>query len=500
MSTEKCPIYIPGEEWTREKIYRAIEEAKIIADEELKLDYFPIQVEIVTTEQMIDAFASSGIPVNYHHWSFGKRFIESESYYRHGGGLAYELVINSDPCIAYYMEDNSMTHQALVTAHAVFGHNSFFKSNAVFQEWTHPSSIIDYFIFARRYIAGCEERYGVSAVEQVLDACHSVRHYAYDRYKPPPVFSMVEEEKRQRERADYLERQINILWHTIPKKQTVEKIVDERFPQEPQENILYFIEKNAPELPVWKREIIRITRKIAQYFYPQNVTQIMNEGWASFVHHYIMNRFYDKGLITNGAMQEFLASHTSVLHQRRLDEDNGLFYINPYALGFAVYTDIKRICEHPTEEDRVWFSNLAGSDWLQALHFAIKNFKDESFILQYLSPKVIRDFRLFSILDDDSKNVYEIMGYQHIRNTLASQYDLSLLVPHIEVYNVDRRGDRTLTLRYCPINRKLLHENDAKKTLLYVEKLWEFPVELVTDTPQEGEIKRLWRVENGKFV
>ena len=37
-------------------------------------------------------------------------------------GLAYELVINSDPCIAYLMEENSVTLQALVIAHACFGH------------------------------------------------------------------------------------------------------------------------------------------------------------------------------------------------------------------------------------------------------------------------------------------------------------------------------------------------------------------------------------------
>ena len=77
---------------------------------------------------MLDAYASVGMPVNYRHWSFGKQFIASEKSYRRGHmGLAYEIVINSDPCIAYLMEENTMPMQALVMAHACFGHNSLLQ-------------------------------------------------------------------------------------------------------------------------------------------------------------------------------------------------------------------------------------------------------------------------------------------------------------------------------------------------------------------------------------
>jgi stage V sporulation protein R len=75
--------------------------------------------------------------------------------------------------------------------------------------------------------------------------------------------------------------------------------------------------------------------------------------------------------------------------------------INPYALGFAMMSDIRRICEDPTDEDRAWFPDIAGSDWRKTLDFAMRNFKDESFIAQYLSPKLIRDFHFFAVLDDD---------------------------------------------------------------------------------------------------
>ena len=108
------------------------------------LDTYPNQLEVITAEQMMDAYASVGMPVNYRHWSYGKEFIANERSYRRGQmGLAYEIVINSDPCISYLMEENTTAMQALVIAHAAYGHNSFFKGNYLFRLWTDASSIID---------------------------------------------------------------------------------------------------------------------------------------------------------------------------------------------------------------------------------------------------------------------------------------------------------------------------------------------------------------------
>ena len=82
--------------------------------------------------------------------------------------------------------------------------------------------------------------------------------------------------------------------------------------------------------------------------------------------------------------------------------------INPYALEFAMYTDIQRICEHPTDEDRRWFPDIAGAPWLPTLDHAMRNYKDESLIGQFLSPKLMRDFRLFSIHDDEKQHKMEV--------------------------------------------------------------------------------------------
>src|SRR5512146_2293530 len=150
-------------------------------------------------------------------------------------GLAYEIVINSDPCIAYLMEENTMMMQALVIAHAAYGHNSFFKGNYLFRTWTSADSIVDYMIFARNYIADCEERYGEHEVEHLLDACHALMNVGVDRYKRPPRLSLLKERERQREREAYLQSQVNELWRTLPMRPEEEAAVAERrFPPEPE--------------------------------------------------------------------------------------------------------------------------------------------------------------------------------------------------------------------------------------------------------------------------
>ena len=97
---------------------------------------------------------------------------------------------------------------------------------------------------------------------------------------------MQKESAARREREAYLQSQVNELWRTLPNEHTpLPEETDDRYPPEPQENLLYFAEKNAPLLEPWEREVIRIVRKVGQYFYPQRQTQVMNEGWATFWHY-----------------------------------------------------------------------------------------------------------------------------------------------------------------------------------------------------------------------
>jgi spore cortex formation protein SpoVR/YcgB (stage V sporulation)/intein/homing endonuclease len=260
-----------GSEWDFELLNRAMDECGIIAKDELKLNCYTNQIEVITSEQMLDAYASIGLPVMYKHWSFGKKFSREMENYRSGkNGLAYEIVLNTQPCIAYLMEENTACTQVLVIAHAAYGHNHVFKNNYLFRQWTDAESIVDYLVFAKNYMMQCEEKYGEEAVEQTLNAAHSLMHNGIDRYKRPRKLSMSEEKLKQKERTEYLESSVNSLWSSLLKPKAIKTDqADEKFPVQPEENILYFLEKNSPILAPWQREILRIVRKLAQYFYPQ---------------------------------------------------------------------------------------------------------------------------------------------------------------------------------------------------------------------------------------
>ena len=485
-----------GAEWTFELIAEYDQAIREIAVNEFKLDCYPNQIEVINSEQMLDAYASVGLPIGYPHWSFGKEFIRNEHAYRKGArGLAYEIVINSDPCISYLMEENSMPLQALVIAHACYGHNSFFKGNYLFRQWTNADAIIDYMVFARKYVLSCEERYGLSAVEETLDACHALMDFGVSRYSHPRPLSAADEMARVREREAWAWKQYDEIWSTVPSRPRDDSQSGQRprFPEEPQENLLYFVEKFAPKLAPWQRELTRIVRKIAQYFYPQAQTKVMNEGWATFWHYTLLNRLYDKGLVDDGFMLEVLSSHTNVITQRGFDQP-GYGGMNPYALGFAMMCDLRRMCEHPTDEDRAWFPDIAGGDWLKVLDFAMRNYKDESFIGQYLSPRLIREFRFFAVADHEQEatlnidSIHNEDGYRRVRKLLAQQYNRDNQLPDIQVVNFDRDGDRSLTLRH-QLHRNRPLTDDRHEVLRHLHRLWGFKVRLEV-VNESGEVVR----------
>ncbi|GAB3276530.1 SpoVR family protein [Parahaliea aestuarii] len=481
-----------GSDWTFELLQDYEREIARIAGN-FGLDTYPNQIEIISSEQMMDAYASAAMPINYHHWSFGKHFLGVQNNYKRGRmGLAYEIVFNSNPCIAYLMEENTLTMQALVIAHASYGHNSFFKNNYLFRTWTDAESIIDYMLFARNYIAECEQRHGIDAVEDVLDACHALMNHGVDRYKRPYPLSVEEERLKREEREAILQQQVNELWKTLPVTETEAQQQEHRFPEEPQENILYFLEKNAPLLEPWQREIIRIVRKVSQYLYPQRQTKVMNEGWACFWHFHILHEMYREGLVNDGFMMEFLQYHTAVVYQPPF---NSPYYsgINPYTLGYGMMQELRRISESPTDEDRRWFPDIAGTPWQETMDFAMRNFKDESFILQFLSPRLIRELKLFAVVDDQEKDYLEVSaihddaGYQKVRESLSANYDLGNIEPYIQVYNVNVRGDRTLTLRHEMHRGRPLEQGSAEEVVRHLQQLWGF--EVILESVSGGEVK-----------
>ncbi|MGM4903087.1 SpoVR family protein [Tardiphaga sp. 866_E4_N2_1] len=480
-----------GADWdftTLQRIHDACEE---IAEKELGLNVYPNQIEVITAEQMLDAYSSVGMPLYYKHWSFGKQFAHQEASYRKGlMGLAYEIVINSSPCISYLMEENTATMQTLVIAHAAFGHNHFFKNNYLFKQWTDADGILDYLDFAKGYVAQCEEKHGRAAVEQTLDAAHALMSHGVDRYPGKKSLDLRAEEKRAKERRNHEETSFNDLWRTVPTGRTKSASLLSAERRRallglPQENLLYFLEKSAPRLKIWQRELIRIVRHISQYFYPQGQTKVMNEGTATYVHYRIMSRLHQTGQISDGNFLEFLQSHTNVVFQPNYD-DRRFSGFNPYALGFAMMQDIEKIVTDPTDEDRAWFPDIAGKgDAMAVLRDIWANYRDESFVSQFLSPRLMRHMRMFHLHDDPAVSegirvdaIHDERGYRRVRRVLARQYDVGLIDANIEVVDVDLAGDRRLMLKHSVLNGALLNEPDAKRVLQHLADLWSYDVSL----------------------
>ncbi len=480
-----------GADWTPDRIYEMSSIIEGIGDE-MGYSYYTNQVEIISAEQMIDAYSSVGMPSMYKHWSFGKSFLKTrDSYVKGQSGLAYEIVINSNPCVVYIMEQNTELMQALVIAHAGIGHNHFFKNNQLFKQWTSADGILDYLDFAKKYIDKCEEKYGVNEVEKILDAAHSVQRQGVFRYPRKAPLSFKREMERKIHRALEDEKSYDDLWRTVPDNRFIlqEGIgdADKRKRQEkyrlPEENILYFIEKHSPTLHNWQREVIRIVRNIAQYFYPQMQTQVMNEGCATYTHYTILNTMYDRDHLTDGAMIEFLKSHAGVVAQPGIDSP---YYsgINPSALGVAMMQDIERVCHNPTEEDKKWFPDWAGcKDHMPILFDAWESHRDESFIRQFLSPKIIRDFKFFSSARENSEyyrvnHIHDKTGYRDLRTQLADAYDITNKVPEVSVEDVQMDDDRKLTLSYKILNAVTLEHTQAHNVVQNIANLWGYPVEL----------------------
>jgi spore cortex formation protein SpoVR/YcgB (stage V sporulation) len=165
--------------------------------------------------------------------------------------------------------------------------------------------------------------------------------------------------------------------------------------------------------------------------------------------------------------------------------------LNPYYMGYNIFKDIERVCTDPTAEDRKWFPHLIGQNYKDVVKEAAFNFKDSDFILQFLTPQVMRKNRMFEILDDSSKPYLEVThisnedGYKELRSNLAKSYDISRHIPDISITEARIKGDRQLTLTHTAVDDIPLDEKEKVAVLKYVKQLWGYEVKLVSNaSPQ----------------
>lgn len=410
------------------------------------LDWHPINYEVCDYYSMIGHMSYHGMPTHYDHWSYGKSFERTHQAYNAGvEGLPYELIINSNPSIAYLMRENPLYLQILIMAHCV-GHSDFFKNNRMFKN-TRAESVIGRFRAAKKRIQEyVEDPYiGIEKVEETIDACHALQYQILRDGSERKTHAELVEYYKGLEQRD---SEGNLVLFDLDSP-----------PLEPDADIMGFIAEHG-KLPDWQRDIIEIVRDESYYFMPQIQTKIMNEGWASFWHYTIC---HDLNL-SDDLHLPFLRMHNAVIRPHM----GGL---NPYHLGFVIFQDIKE--RYGIEE----------------CFIARESCNDIAFIRQYLTHELCQELNLFSW--SEKKEAYTIDeisdedGWKKVRTDMCGSIADAKL-PVIKVSEIMLDG--TLVLEHEHDGRDL--ELDyADHTVEHAKTLWGNNV--ILNTIIEGD---LWEI------
>lgn len=467
----------------------------IIAHEKLGLETNPNRIEIVRADQMLDAYVKP-VPDGPPHWSYGKRRFQEQQQFDANKHLAYEIIINSVPALAYCMDTNSPVMQMLVFAHASYGHNAFYKNNYLFQEQTDADTILAVNQRLRNLVEECEEKFGIEEVEQVLDFCHAMRFMDTSINLNKKFTSNKDSAEKAKKARD--DKFLNPPRKSIFNGKVVEtndNSPESRYPGKGRDNILNFIAENVDHIPQWKREIMKLSSATSQNFLPNIKTKVANEAMACITHFQTMDTLNAIGLINADMYAEFRKSHAGVLHQNpgyvvRKNQYTGEEEkvptgqdMNIYALGFAIMEDVRRICEEPTEEDKRWFPNIAGKgDWVNTCNDILYSSSDETLVRNFMSPTVMRKFKFFLLEGDMRDEFLEVSavhaddGFMKIREQLAADYRLSDVIPKVTLKDYQYETDRCLVLQHDVINEQKLEPKSLQMILEMIHHQTKHPV------------------------
>jgi len=411
--------------------------------EDLGLDWHPIDYEIIDYQEMLSAMAYVGLPTHYRHWSYGKEYERTHTLYNMGQtGLPYEMIINSNPSIAYLMRENALYIHILTMAHCV-GHSDFFKNNRMFAE-TNPNNIIDSFKSAAKYVRKLIEdpSIGIDKVEEILDAAHAIK------YQVPRCPGIV---YKGRDEILALEK----LKMTLDPKHQPDL---SKIPLQPEYNLLKFIAEHSKHLEEWERNLILIVEESSKYFIPQALTKVMNEGWACTIHYKIINELN----LPDSLHLPFIKLHNQVVRPH-------LGQLNPYHLGFKMF---EKIIEEQGFEEALT---------LREVH------NDISFLRFYLDEEFMREQNYFSYSFKKSQkgitidDISDEEGWDSVRDSLIQNIGLNR-VPVVYVDEIKK--DNVLSLVHEHDGRDL-DLNYARKVYDHIGILWGDEVRLISQVENE---------------
>lgn len=451
------------------------------------LDPFETIFEIVTFDQMNQIAAFGGFPQRYPHWRFGMEYERLRKTHTYGLGKIYEMVINNDPCYAYLLEDNALVDQKLVMAH-VMGHSDFFKHNVWFSQTDRKmmDGMANHGTRVRRHI----ERFGYETVEKFIDVCLSLEdlidpHSVFIKRMPEPPRpgrptprESIEQQLTRYPAKSYMDRYINPPETLQRERERGLKTMEQErraFPPAPERDVLLFLLQHAP-LEDWQADVLDIIREEAYYYAPQGMTKVMNEGWASYWHSYLMTHHHlrDHELVT-------YADH----HSGTMYTAPGQF--NPYKLGIELFRDIEdrwnkgrfgkefEECD-AMEKRRAWDTGL--KQGRQKIFEVRRIYNDVMFIDEFLTQEFVDRYKMYQYRRDPAtgRMVAVDRDYQHIKRQLLFMLT-NFARPYIFVAdgNYANRGELFLSHRHMGVDLDIKYSTECLRN---IHALWQRPVHL----------------------
>ena len=425
-----------------------------IAVDELGFDVPDVVYHLVRPEEVYFA-AANGLPARYSSARWGAQFDDAYGRYQRGQDRIYELIFNTRPVHALLLEGNSLVAQTLVIAHCL-GHGYVFENNtwlgAVDRE------IMPRVVAAADRIADYMGAYGRDRVEDFLDACHAIAIHQ-------PQAQLIR--RQVASEPDYQPDSYDTLFpgEVAAARDRVEAeraALRRRFPREPEEDLLRFIEAHGHGLEDWQRDVISIVSREQSYFLPQVRTKIVNEGAAVLAHQEICQRLF----LSADRYWEYEQLNAAVIqpHPGR---------VNPYNLGINILREVMRIATEPDEEEREQWSWAGDADPFEQVRLILRTYDDEALLREFLTPKACERSRLYAFehVEQDPRLIrIRSREADAIRDVLI-RHHATLGIPHIEIVDADFRGRGELLLEHRHEGVGL-DEEYARGTLTQIALLW----------------------------
>lgn len=420
------------------------------------LRFWETRFEVISRRRMVE-LGTYVLPYRWAHWTFGREYARMQKLHDLGLVDILELVVNTRPARAYLLDANSRDDNRMVMAH-VLAHVDFFANNMWFERT--PDNILREAHHHERRIRDLQDLYGHDRVEAALDHALSIQwHVDFYRHYEQATPRTDTGGPDQTTEATTIEN----------RRGPAPRAAPELVPEGGHRDLLEFLAAHGP-VDELEREVLEIVREETLYFYPNALTKIMNEGWATYWHAEIMREF-----LAFDAFDRFAVKHSHLMQSEGL---------NPYKLGFLIYEDIR------ARGDR----DYGPGQGLKRIYEVRRYGDDVSFLRDHLTQDVVDKAGLY-LYDEDpetGERVVTSTRVEDIKPMVLGQLE-NLGKPFIVVKSGDHNDEGHLLIEHRFDGREI-DLDYAGDVLKEIRAFWKRPVHL--DTRVQGKRMRLSLVED----